>query len=58
MTYEEAKNIIKTGDLFFTCENSFFSRLIRRFTQSSVSHVGLFLWENGRLLTVEMLVGK
>jgi len=53
-TYEEVRETIKTGDLFFTYENSFIPKAIRKITQSKVSHVGIFIWIEKRLYTVEM----
>jgi hypothetical protein len=44
---------IKTGDLCFTAGSSFFSRVIRFFTRSVVSHVGVFIWEDDRLMVAE-----
>lgn len=54
LTYEEARKTIKTGDVFFTYERSFIPKVIRKLTQSKVSHVGLFIWIEKRLYTVEM----
>jgi len=56
--YEKIRDTIQTGDLFFTKSNSLFSRIIRFFTQSDVSHVGVFLWQANRLLCCEMLEWK
>lgn len=53
-TYDEVRSTIKTGDLFFTYENSLIPKAIRKLTQSKVSHVGLFIWIERRLYTVEM----
>jgi len=53
-TYDEVRSTIKTGDLFFTYENSLIPKAIRKMTQSKVSHVGLFIWIEKRLYTVEM----
>jgi len=56
--YEKIRWTINTGDLFFTKSTALFSRIIRFFTQSDVSHVGVFFWEHNRLLCCEMLEGK
>lgn len=53
-TYAEIRASINTGDLFFTYENSFIPKIIRKITQSKVSHVGIFVWIDKRLYTVEM----
>ncbi len=59
--YEDIREQIRTGDLFFTAGNSFFSRSIRFFTRSKVSHAGLFVWAKitgkKRLLIVEVIEG-
>lgn len=56
--YEKIRDTIQTGDLFFTKSRALFSRLIRFFTQSDVSHVGVFFWQANRLLCCEMLEDK
>lgn len=56
--YSKYRKRIETGDLFFTAETFFFSRLIRFFTRSHVSHVGVFLWLGQRLFIVEAVEGK
>lgn len=56
--YEAIRNEIQTGDMFFTWDNSLLSRLIRLFTKSKVSHVGLFLVISGRVFCVECREGK
>ena len=43
--YRKIRNKIDTGTVFFTSGKSFYSRIIRFFTQSKVSHTGLFVWD-------------
>jgi hypothetical protein len=56
--YQVARNSIDTGDVFFTSSPALFSRVIRLFTRSTVSHVGLFVWLGSRLFCVEALEWK
>lgn len=57
-TYESIRGQIKTGDVFFTKSPAFFSRMIRLFTQSKVSHVGLFVIIENRIFCIETMEGK
>ena len=56
--YDDIRNSIQSGDIFFTYSDDVLSRLIRFFTRSSVSHVGLFIATGGRVFTVESIQGK
>lgn len=56
--YSEQRKKIKHGDTFATASPALFSRLIRTFTRSKLSHVGIFLIINGRIFTVEALEGR
>lgn len=56
--YRSIRQEIKTGDVFFTYSPALFSKLIRLFTQSKVSHVGFFIWWGNRLFAIESLEGK
>lgn len=56
--YEDLRENIITWDLFFTASNAMFSKLIRFFTKSEVSHVWIFVWALNRLFIVEALEGK
>jgi hypothetical protein len=56
--YSLIRDSIRTGDLFFTASPALFSRLIRFFTRSKISHVGLFVWIGGRLFVAESMEGK
>ena len=58
LEYQQKRGEIKTGDVFFTAGKSLFSRCIRVFTQSQVSHTGLFLRLGNRLFIVESLEGS
>jgi len=55
--YADFREKIKTGDLCFTAGSSFFSRAIRIITRSIVSHVGVFFWEDDRLMVAESVEG-
>lgn len=57
MKYSEIRSDIKTGDVFFTAEKALFSRLIRFFTKSTVSHVGMFVILEERVFCVESMEG-
>jgi hypothetical protein len=57
-TYTEIREKIRTWDVFFTASPALFSRLIRLFTRSKVSHCGVFLWLGNRLFIIEALDGK
>jgi hypothetical protein len=56
--YNDFRMKVATGDLFFTHSKALFSRIIRFFTRSTVSHVGVFFWIENRLFIGEMLEGK
>ena len=45
--YSEAKPLIHECDVLLFKGSSFWSKLIRKFSQSSYSHVGLASWHNG-----------
>lgn len=57
-SYVEYRTTIESGDVFFTYSPKPFSRLIRWWTGSKISHVGVFLWIENRLFIVEMLEGR
>lgn len=44
ISYEEARNNIKNGDLLFFSGTEWLSYAIRRFTKSDISHVALAVW--------------
>lgn len=56
--YKKIRVSIQTGDVFATASPALFSRIIRLFTRSKVSHVGLFLRLKDRVFVVEALEGK
>ena len=58
MKYNRIRRKIETWDLFFTASHALFSRMIRFFTHSKVSHVWVFLWIWERLFIVEALEWK
>jgi len=53
MKYQKLRPDIVTGDLFFTATNGLFGKVTRLVTQSKVSHVGIFVWIEGRLFVAE-----
>lgn len=55
--YADFRSEIRTGDLIFTASDSIFSRIIRFFTRSAVSHVGVFFWDDDRLFVAESVEG-
>jgi hypothetical protein len=58
MKYYSLRERIITGDVFLTANPALFSRLIRFFTRSQVSHVGIFLWIGKRLFIAEAIEGS
>jgi len=56
--YQDIRNKIKTGDVFFTASPALFSHLIRFFTRSTVSHCGVFVKVGNRMFAVESLEGS
>lgn len=57
-TYKAVRNQIKSGDTFFTASPAIFSRLIRFFTKSKVSHTGIFIVIGKRIFALESIEGK
>lgn len=57
MKYKDIRSQVRTGDTFFTAEGALFSRIIRFFTKSDISHVGMFVWLGKRLFCVESIEG-
>jgi len=55
--YERLRPFINTGDIFGTAEDAFFSKAIRFFTRSEISHVGIFYWEGDHLYIAEAMEG-
>ena len=55
MKYEFTREHIRDGDVLAFRGNRLFSRLIKLWTSSRVSHVGLACWMHGRLTVVEAL---
>ena len=56
--YPKIRNKIQTGDVFFTASPALFSRLIRFFTRSTVSHCGVFVKVGSRMFVVESIEGS
>jgi len=55
--YKDIRHLIQHGDTFATASPALFSRLIRFFTRSKVSHVGVFVIWNKRVFAVEAIEG-
>lgn len=55
MRYEEARGKVKNGDIIAVSGTGFFSWLIRTWTRSTYSHVGVAYWINDRLLIYEAM---
>lgn len=56
--YKDIRHLIQHGDTFATASPALFSRLIRLFTRSKVSHVGVFVGVGDRLYIVEAMEGS
>lgn len=56
--YKDIRDSIETGDVFLTANPARFSKIIRFFTRSKVSHAGMFLKIGERNFIVESLEGK
>ena len=57
-TYKQHKKKLREVNVFWTHSNAFFSRLIRFFTQSTVSHTGFLIRDNGRVMCYEYVEGS
>lgn len=57
MDYFEAKDYIESGDLLAWSGHSFFSRMIKLFTESSITHVGIAYKVNTELFVIESIEG-
>ena len=55
MKYTAARDLIQDGDVLAFRGTRLFSRLIKLWTRSRVSHVGIACWMHGRLTVVEAL---
>ncbi len=55
MKYEDARSKIRSGDLLAWSGNSWFSKLIKWWTKSKFSHVGIAWKANGRLFVIEAM---
>jgi hypothetical protein len=53
LNYQEAKMHLKTGDILFCSGDHIISSLIKRFSNSVVSHVGIIMRWNNRILLFE-----
>ena len=53
--YRYIRGWVQTGDIFGTASPALFSRIIRVFTKSKVSHTGVFIWLKNRLFCCELL---
>ena len=57
MKYTDTRDLIQDGDVLAFRGTRLFSRLIKLWTRSRVSHVGVSCWMHGRLTVVEALEG-
>lgn len=57
-TYNQVRDKIKTGDVYFTASHTFIGSLMRFFTRSKVSHCGIFKVSEGRVTMLEAQLGK
>lgn len=57
MEYKEARKKIKSGHLLAWSGNTFFSNLIKFFTKSFITHVGIAWKIGGRLFVIESIEG-
>lgn len=60
LTYHQLRNMVSNSPnfwIFGTTSKALFSRIIRFFTQSKISHVGILLFFYDRLWVVEMIEG-
>ena len=55
MKYAAARDLIQDGDVLAFRGTRLFSRLIKLWTRSRVSHVGVACWMHGRLTVIEAL---
>ena len=58
MEYSDARVDIQSGDLLAWSGHSFFSRLIKLFTESSITHVGIAYKLGKRLFVLEAMEGR
>lgn len=52
--YKDIRCVIQTGDIYFTGSNTIVSRIIKYFTKSDISHVGMFVVIGERIFVVEL----
>ena len=57
MRYAEVRNLVRDGDIIAFRGTRMFSRIIKLWTRSRVSHVGIACWMHSRLTVVEALEG-
>lgn len=58
-SYAEVRDLIESGDLYFTSSNTLVGALIRFVSRANVSHVGIFLKDpDGRIKMLEAQMGK
>jgi hypothetical protein len=53
VSYSKAREYLRTGDILFCSGDHIVSKLIRKFSNSSISHVGFILKWNNRILLFE-----
>jgi len=58
-SYEEVRDQIESGDLYFTASKTLIGSTIRAITRSNLSHVGMFLKDpDGRIKMLEAQIGN
>lgn len=58
-SYNEVRDQIESGDLYFTASNTLNGKLTRTISRANISHVGIFLKDpDGRIKMLEVQVGK
>lgn len=58
INYTEARAAIKSGELLAWSGTGFFSSLVKLFTDSAITHVGISWKIGGRLFVIESIEGK
>lgn len=58
MTYQELREIVKTGDVAGADSGTWFAKVIKKFTKEEFSHVALFVWHGSGLWIYEFVEGQ
>lgn len=57
MTYQELREIVKTGDVVGADSGTFFAKIVKKFTKEDFSHVAMFVWHGTGLWVYEFVEG-